>query len=141
ARACGNTPRTHGQGQSVSRYCQRCDGSRVRPQRHAMGSGGGMRGRWLAGLGLLAVAGSAQAAELSRALPTKAPPPATSSAADVWPGFYAGGHFSYAAVFSNWTATQAGAATPSLSGALDMVQGYDFSTGRGSYLLGLQAGY
>jgi high affinity Mn2+ porin len=100
-----------------------------------------MRRPWLAGLGLLAVAGSAQAADLSRALPTKAPPPAAASAGDDWTGFYAGGHFGYAAGFSNWTATQAGAAMPSLSGTLDLVQGYDFSTGRGSYLLGLQGGY
>jgi high affinity Mn2+ porin len=84
--------------------------------------------------------GAVDAADLSRVLPTKAPPPAI-SAADDWTGFYAGGHFDYAAGFSNWTATQAGAAAPSLSGALDLVQGYDFSTGRGSYLLGFQAGY
>ncbi|MFY9900950.1 MAG: carbohydrate porin [Xanthobacteraceae bacterium] len=85
--------------------------------------------------------GAADAADLSRALPTKAPPVAVTSAADDWTGFYAGGHFGYAAGFSNWTATQAGAATPSPSGSLDLFQGYDFSTGRGSYLLGFQAGY
>jgi high affinity Mn2+ porin len=84
----------------------------------------------------------AAAADLSRALPSKAPPPAAArSAADDWTGFYAGGHFGYAAGFSDWTATQAGAAAPSLSGSLDLFQGYDFSTGRGSYLLGFQAGY
>src|SRR6516164_5343544 len=104
------------------------------------GLGGGMRGRWLAGLGLLAVASAAQAADQSRPLPTKAPPQAAAAAFD-WTGFYAGGHFGYAAGFSNWTATQAGAATPSLSGALDLFQGYDFSTGQGSYLFGFQAGY
>jgi high affinity Mn2+ porin len=85
--------------------------------------------------------GTADAADLSRALPTKAPPPAAISAADDWTGFYAGGHLGYAAGFSNWTATQADAAMPSLSGSLDLFQGYDFSTGRGSYLLGLQGGY
>ena len=83
----------------------------------------------------------AAAADLSRALPTKAPPPTAASAGDDWTGFYAGGHLGYAAGFSNWTATQAGAATPSLSGALDMFQGYNFSTGKGSYLLGFQASY
>ena len=83
----------------------------------------------------------AAAADLSRALPAKAPPPTAASAGDDWTGFYAGGHLGYAAGFSNWTATQAGAATPSLSGALDLFQGYNFSTGKGSYLLGLQAGY
>ncbi|HET8920863.1 MAG TPA: carbohydrate porin [Xanthobacteraceae bacterium] len=85
--------------------------------------------------------GAADAADLSRVLPTKAPPAAAASAADGWTGFYAGGHFGYAAGFSSWTATQAGAATPSLSGSLDLFQGYDLSTGRGSYLLGFQAGY
>src|SRR5262249_39216710 len=47
----------------------------------------------------------------------------------------------YAAGFSNWTATQAGGAAPRLFGSLDLFQGYDFATGRGSYLLGFQAGY
>jgi high affinity Mn2+ porin len=98
-----------------------------------------MRGHWPAGLGLLLVMSGAQAAELFRVLPTKAPPPASSSSD--WTGFYAGGHFAYAAGFSNWTATQAGAATPTLSGTLDLFQGYDFFKGTGSYLLGLQAGY
>jgi high affinity Mn2+ porin len=83
----------------------------------------------------------AAAADLSRTLPTKAPPPTAASAADDWTGFYAGGHLGYAAGFSNWTATQAGAAIPSLSGSLDLFQGYDFFKGTGSYLLGLQAGY
>jgi high affinity Mn2+ porin len=98
-----------------------------------------MKGSWLAGLGLLAFAGGSQAADLSHGLPTKAPPPAATS--DDWTGFYAGGHFGYAAGFSNWTATQSNASTPSLSGSLDLFQGYNFSTGKGSYLLGFQAGY
>jgi hypothetical protein len=48
--------------------------------------------------------GGADAADLSRGLPTKAPPPAISASYD-WTGFYAGGHFGYAAGFSNWSAT------------------------------------
>jgi high affinity Mn2+ porin len=99
-----------------------------------------MRGRWLAGVGLLVVATSAEGGDLSRTLPTKAPPALTSTADD-WTGFYAGGHFAYAAGFSNWTATQAGGAAPNLSGTLDLFQGYDLFKGTGSYLLGLQAGY
>jgi high affinity Mn2+ porin len=99
-----------------------------------------MKGRWLAGLALLVVASGAQAADLSRLLPTKAPPQSSPAVSD-WTGFYAGAHLGYAAGFSNWTATQAGNATPSLSGSLDLFQGYDFGTGRGSYLLGFQAGY
>ena len=90
---------------------------------------------------LFCAAGVADAADVSRVLPTKVPPPAASSTADDWTGFYFGGHFGYAAGFSNWTATQGGAANPSLSGSLDLFQGYDLFKGTGSYLLGLQAGY
>jgi high affinity Mn2+ porin len=100
-----------------------------------------MRGRGILGLGLglLVIASGAQAADLSSVLPRKAPSP-TIAPYD-WTGFYAGGHLGYAAGVSDWTATQAGAATPSLSGSLDLFQGYDFFKGTGSYLLGFQAGY
>jgi high affinity Mn2+ porin len=98
-----------------------------------------MRGRGVLGLGLLAIAGGTQAADLSSVLPRKAPPPAITSYD--WTGFYAGGHAGYAVGLSDWTATQAGVATPSLSGSLDLFQGYDFFKGTGSYLLGFQAGY
>jgi high affinity Mn2+ porin len=98
-----------------------------------------MRGRGLLGLGLLAIASGAQAADLSSVLPRKAPP--STVAPYDWTGFYAGGHLGYAAGVSNWTATQAGAASPSLSGSLAMFEGYNFSNGGGSYLLGFQAGY
>ena len=98
-----------------------------------------MRGRGIVGLGLLVIASGTQAADLSSVLPKKAPPPAVTPYD--WTGFYAGGHLGYAAGSSNWTATQAGAATPSLSGSLDLFQGYNFFKGTGSYLLGFQAGY
>ena len=98
-----------------------------------------MRGRCLAGLGLLVFASGAQGADLANVLPTKAPPPAAASTDD-WTGFYAGSHLGYAAGVSHWSATQPNGA-PSLSGTLDMFQGYNFSTGTGSYLLGMQAGY
>jgi high affinity Mn2+ porin len=94
-----------------------------------------MRGRGLLGLGLLAIAGGTQAADL----PRKAPPPVL--APYDWTGFYAGGHLGYSVGLSDWTATQAGVATPSLSGSLDLFQGYNFFKGTGSYLLGFQAGY
>jgi hypothetical protein len=106
-----------------------------------MDSGERMGRRWLAGMGLLAIASGAQAADLSHALPTKAPPPASALAGDDWTGFYVGSHFGYAAGFSNWTATQAGGSVPNLSGTLDLFEGYNFSTGQGSYSLGFQAGY
>jgi high affinity Mn2+ porin len=94
-----------------------------------------MRGRGLLGLGLLAIAGSTQAADLSNVLPRKAPP-ATSYD---WSGFYLGGHFDYALGASQWSSTQAGMVGP--SGSLNFSNAYDFSTGAGSYLVGLQAGY
>jgi high affinity Mn2+ porin len=107
-----------------------------------------MRGRagslaWglgLAGLGLTALAASAHAADLSGVLPTKAPPPAAPVAYD-WTGLYVGGHLGFATGGSNWSATQAGAAMPSLGGTVSFSNGYNFSSGTGGYLLGFQAGY
>jgi high affinity Mn2+ porin len=99
-----------------------------------------MGGRCIVGLALFALASGADAADLSRALPTKAPPPAAPSSYD-WTGFYAGGHLGYAAGVSDWTATPAGGAAPNFSGTLDLIEGYDFFKSKGSYLLGLQAGY
>jgi high affinity Mn2+ porin len=95
-----------------------------------------MRGVCGAGIGLIVLAGGARAADLSVALPTKAPPPAL---AYDWTGYYLGAHVGYALGGSNWSATQTGA--PSLSGSLDFSNAYNFSTGEGSYLLGFQAGY
>src|SRR5580704_8716499 len=95
-----------------------------------------MRGVYGAGIGLIVLAGGARAADLADILPTKAPPPAL---AYDWTGFYLGAHLGYALGGSNWSATQAGA--PSSSGSLDFSNAYNFSTGEGSYLLGLQAGY
>jgi high affinity Mn2+ porin len=92
-----------------------------------------MRGHWLAGLALLMVTSGAQAADLSHALPTKAPPPAASTADD-WTGFYAGGHFGYAWGNSNWT-------TPGASGSLDLAQPIDIFAETGSFFAGVQAGY
>jgi high affinity Mn2+ porin len=79
----------------------------------------------------------AAAADLPSPLPVKAP---TAQAFD-WNGFYFGGHFSYAAGTSNWTATQTGAAALPLAGSLDFFNSYDSFKGTGSYFLGLQAGY
>jgi high affinity Mn2+ porin len=97
-----------------------------------------MRGLFVAGIGLVVLAGGAYGADLSGTLPTKAPPAPVSYD---WSGFYLGGDVGYAAGLSNWSATQAGATTPSVSGSLDFSNAYNFSAGTGSYLLGLQAGY
>ncbi len=98
-----------------------------------------MRGLRGAGIGLIVLAGSAQAADLSGAMPTKAPPPAAPVGYD-WTGFYVGGHLGFATGSSNFTATQPGATT-SLSGSLDLFNSFDFFKGSGGDLLGLQAGY
>jgi high affinity Mn2+ porin len=74
-----------------------------------------------------------QAADLSHALPTKAPPPAASTADD-WTGFYAGGHLGYAWGTSNWM-------TSGTSGLLDLAQPIDVFAETGSFFTGIQAGY
>jgi high affinity Mn2+ porin len=94
-----------------------------------------MRGLWLASAALCALSAGAHAADLSAALPTKAPPPGAYD----WTGFYLGGHLGYAAGSSNWTAAQPGA--PNISGSLDFFQSFDAFKGSGSYFEGLQAGY
>ncbi len=73
-------------------------------------------------------------------LPTKAPPPAVPVAYD-WTGFYLGAHFGYAAGSSNWSATETGAAAPSLSGSLDLFNAYDMFRDTGSDFAGFQGGY
>jgi len=86
------------------------------------------------GLSLLAFDGLATAADL----PLKAP---VSAAVYSWTGFYLGGHFGYAAGKTSWTATEAGAAVPTLNGSFDLFNSYDSFKGTGSYFAGLQAGY
>ncbi len=97
-----------------------------------------MRGLRLAGIGLIVLAGSARAADLSAALPTKAPPPAAPVGYD-WSGFYLGAHVGYGLGGSDWSATQVGG--PGLSGTLGFSNAYNFSSGTGGYMLGFQAGY
>jgi high affinity Mn2+ porin len=93
-----------------------------------------MRGFYGGAPGLILLAGVAQAADLANVLPTKAPPPILQAAYD-WSGFYLGGHIGYFAGASHFTATPGG------SGSVDFSNGYNFSSGEGSYALGLQAGY
>lgn len=71
------------------------------------------------------------------AMPTKA----ARAAPFDWSGVYIGGHVGYATGTSNWSATQAGGATPTLSGSLDLFNSYNAFDGSGSYFVGLQAGY
>jgi high affinity Mn2+ porin len=99
-----------------------------------------MRGLRVAGIGLIVLAGGAHAADLTAALPTKAPPPAAPVSYD-WTGFYLGGHFGYAAGSSHWSATQTGVAAPAVTGSLDLFNAYDMFRDTGSDLAGFQGGY
>ncbi len=94
-----------------------------------------MRGLRLAGIGLIALAGRAAAADL----PVKAPPPATT--AYDWTGLYVGGHVGYAAGASDWSAASTGVAAPPLTGSLDLYNSFNAFKGAGSYFEGFQAGY
>src|SRR6266568_8937625 len=79
----------------------------------------------------------ASGGDMALRTPIKAP---TNPSFD-WTGFYVGGHVGYATGYSNWSATEAGALAPSLSGSLDFFKAYDGFKGTGSYFAGLQAGY
>jgi high affinity Mn2+ porin len=96
-----------------------------------------IRGLRISIVGLVALAGGAQAADLPGAMATKAPP---LPVAYDWSGFYVGGHVGYALGGSNFSATQ-GAGLPNLFGSVNFSNAYNLSTGDGSYLFGLQAGY
>jgi high affinity Mn2+ porin len=78
------------------------------------------------------------AADLPVAMPVKAPP---ISAAYDWTGFYLGVHLGYAGGNSDWTSSSAAAATPSISGSLDLLQRFDPFNEAGSFFAGFQAGY
>ncbi len=82
---------------------------------------------------------AADAADPSPPMPVKVPP--VDALPYDWTGFYVGAHFGYAAGSSRWSATQAGAAAPSLSGSLDLFNAFDAFQGTGSFLHGLQGGY
>src|SRR5580704_13996503 len=88
--------------------------------------------------GGIGIALSAWSAASAADLPVKAPVPA---AVFNWTGFYIGGHFGYATGNTNWNATEAGAAIPTLNGSIDLFNSYDAFKGTGSYFAGLQAGY
>jgi high affinity Mn2+ porin len=78
-----------------------------------------------------------RAADVSVRMPAKAPERPSYD----WTGFYLGAHLGYATGYSRWSATDAGSASPSLTGSLDFFSAYDAFKGTGSYFLGLQVGY
>jgi high affinity Mn2+ porin len=93
-----------------------------------------MRGTFVAGIAVVALAGSAEAGDL----PVKAPPV---PAAYDWTGFYVGGHLGYAGGSSRWLATQTGAVAPVVAGSLDMFNAYNPFRDTGSDFVGFQGGY
>ncbi|WP_316163457.1 carbohydrate porin [Bradyrhizobium sp. SZCCHNRI20481] len=88
---------------------------------------------------LLTLSKTATAADLGSV--NSRPQSYDNSAAPDWNGFYIGGHLGYAAGKSGWTALEAGAGVPMLSGSTGLFNSYDAFKGTGSYLFGLQAGY
>jgi high affinity Mn2+ porin len=95
-----------------------------------------MRLLFFSALALMALAGSAAAADM----PVKAPPSPAAMAYD-WTGLYVGGHIGYAAGSSHWSAMPTGAAGPAQSGSLDLFNAFNGFDGMGSYFEGFQAGY
>jgi high affinity Mn2+ porin len=81
--------------------------------------------------------GPVAAADLGT-MPVKALP---APAAFDWTGFYVGGNVGAASGRTSWTATEAGAAVPSLNGSINMFNSFDAFQGAGSYFVGMQAGY
>jgi len=77
------------------------------------------------------------AADLAPIMAVKAPPPVPYD----WTGFFVGGHVGYAGGTSHWSAISTAAATPTLTGALDLFNGLDGFSGTGSYFGGFQVGY
>jgi high affinity Mn2+ porin len=101
----------------------------------------GIKRTLISGAGLAAILRLTEpgaAADLPVAMPVKAPP---ISAPYDWTGFYLGGHLGYAGGNSDWTASPIAAATPSISGSLDLLQRFDPFNEAGSFFGGFQAGY
>jgi len=95
-----------------------------------------VRGGFVVGMAIAALAGRAEAGDL----PVKAPPASAPAAYD-WSGFYVGGHIGYAAGTSGWSATSTAAPAPSLTGTVNFFNSLDAFKGTGSYFEGFQAGY
>ena len=98
--------------------------------------------RWLAMPAAVFVAVFATAAMADDILVTKAVPiPYSAPATYDWSGFYVGGHLGYAWGSSTWSATDAGATTPTLFGSFNLSKPFDPFQDTGSFFEGLQAGY
>jgi high affinity Mn2+ porin len=69
-------------------------------------------------------------------LPIKA---GAAPASSDWTGYYVGAHLDYQAGQSRWSESQSAAV--GAGGMFDLGQGYDFSSGKGSYAIGFQGRY
>ena len=85
----------------------------------------------LAGLSLLALCGTASAADLSARMPVKAPAAAPLSATPSWAGFYIGGHVGY-----GWNDTE----TTIVTGTPTFPEGFVINSKPKGWLGGGQAG-
>ena len=91
-----------------------------------------MRRHAVATLAIFALSQSAYGADLS--LKAGAVP-----ASSDWTGYYVGAHLDYQAGQSRWSEGHSGAV--GAGGVFDLGQGYDFSSGKGSYAIGFQGRY
>ena len=90
---------------------------------------------WIAGLGLIVLAGNARAGDAVSPLVMKAPVSAPAPTSYDWSGFYVGAHLGDAWGKSNFIGPGG------VSGTLDLYKSYDAFKDTGSYFGGLQAGY
>jgi len=104
-----------------------------------MGRREGLRSWLLAAPLTAAMLFAARAESADVAVPLSTATPAAPSFD--WTGWYFGGHAGYATGHTQWTATEAGASTPTLSGSLDLFNPFSSFVTDGSYFVGLQAGY
>jgi high affinity Mn2+ porin len=58
-----------------------------------------------------------------------------------WTGFYVGANVGASTGRTDWNATEAGAAVPTLNGSINLFDSFDAFQGAGSYFVGMQAGY
>ncbi len=97
------------------------------------GLGGVGVNKFVAGAVIVVVFATAQHARATDdIMVTKAPTtPYSAASAYDWTGFYVGSHLGYAGGSSHWSATQDGAAAPSLAGTLDFFNMYNAFRGTG----------
>jgi high affinity Mn2+ porin len=94
----------------------------------------------LAGLALVAIVADSDAslADGPAPMPVKAAP---KTQTDTWDGFYVGAHLGIAGGSSDWRANATGTPGTTLSGSIDLFNGFNAFKGTGNYFGGFQGGY